>query len=215
MRTFTTILMFLLMSYPIYAREGRDGNRTTSAFLAATSTSKNTSDTEGNETDDPKMESDTETDAMDTNDTDSDQEMKTGVHSDGDNEAGDMNGETKSVKNMIGASQKATAVKQSQSSLGQVAVALDAGSGPLQTIKDLLEPAASRSIALSTVGSQTGLFDSSSAATGGSVLPSSEALFVANSSIVSGQLMTSAAPEPTAWILAATGMLALLCKRRR
>lgn len=215
MRKFTAILVFLLMSYPVYGREGRDGSRTTSAFLAAASTSKNTSDTEGNEADDEKMESETETDDMGTNGTDSDQEMKTGSHSDGDNEADDMNGETKSVTKVIHDSLKTLAMKQSQSSLVQMAVAPDAGLNPMQTIKELLEPTVSRSIGLSTGGSQTGLFESSLAVTGGSVMPSSGALLITNSAKVNGLLTASAAPEPSAWILAATGMLSLLCKRRR
>lgn len=215
MRKFAAMLVFLLMSYPVYGREGRDGTRTTSAFLVAASTSTDTSDTEGNEANDQKMESDTETDGTDASGTDSDQEMKSGVHSDGDNEADDMNGETNSVKNAIRASLQATAMKQSQSSVGQTAVALAAAPSPLQTIKELLAPAASRSIAQSTVRGQTGLFDSLSNVTGDSVMPASGALLVANSSMVSGQLTASTAPEPSTWILAATGILAPLCKRRR
>ena len=76
------------------------------------------------------MESDTETEGMDTNGTDSDQEMKTGTHSDGDNEADDMNGETNSVKKAIRALLKTSAMKQSQSSLVQMAAAPDAGLSP-------------------------------------------------------------------------------------
>ena len=216
MRKFTAILVFLLMSYPVYGREGRDGRRTTSAFLAAASTSKNTSDTEGNEADDEKIESETETDGMDTNGTDSDQEMKTGSHSDGDNEADDMNGETKSVTKVIRDSLKTLAMKQSQSSLNKMAAALDAGLSPQQTIKALLEPAATPSMALSNVGSPTGLLDSPSAITGGFAMPASGSLAAATSSgMVSGQLTSSATPEPSAWILAASGLLAPLCKRRR
>ena len=214
MRKFTAILVFLLMSYPVYAREGRDGTRATSAFLAAASTSK-TCDTEGNEADDEKMESDTETDGMDTNGTDTDQEMKTDAHSDDDNEADDMNGETNSVKKVIRASLKTLAMKQSQSSLVQMAVAPNAGLSPMQTIKELLEPAGTNGSAPSAVGSQTSLFDSSSIVAGGSIMPASGAFLVANFSMMSGRLTSSAAPEPSAWILAATGILAPLCKRRR
>jgi hypothetical protein len=210
MRKCIAILTLLLLTHRVYGREERLGSGTISAFRAAASTSTNAGDTEGNEADDQKMESDTETDG-----TDSDQEMKTGGHSDGDSEADDMNGETNSVKNAIRASLKATAMKQPQSSVGQMTGALDAGPDPLQTIKELLEPAAPRASALSAVGSQTGLFDSSSAFTGGSVMPASGALLVTDSSLVSGRLTATTAPEPSAWILAATGLLAPLWKRRR
>ena len=214
MRTFTAILVLLLMSYPIYAREGREGTRMASASFAAASASTNTSDSGGDEANDQKTESDSESEGTETNGTDSDHETKTGAHS--DNEADDTNGEMNSVKNATQASLKASAMKQSQSSLNKMAAALDAGLSPQQTIKALLEPAATPSMALSNVGSPTGLLDSPSAITGGFAMPASGSLVVATSSAMfSGQLTSSATPEPSAWILAALGLLAPLCKRRR
>jgi hypothetical protein len=151
------MLVFFLMSYPIYAREGREGTRLTSAAFAAASASANTSDSEGDEA----TESDSESEGTETSGTDSDHETKTGTHS--DSEADDTNGEMNSVKNTIQASVKASATKQSQSSLNTMAAALDAGLSPQQTIKALLEPAVTSSMAPSNGDSQSVLMNSSSA----------------------------------------------------
>jgi len=242
MKKITAILVFFLMSYPVYGRDGRPGVRTTSALRAAASTSENSSDTEGddadNESDDQEMDSDNETDEMDTNEmetddtdteemetdeSDSEQEMDTddgdsngtSMHDDSDDESDDTDDDANPVQSAIRASLKAATLKQSQSSLGRLAAALDAGLSPRQTINELLDSADSGSIALATAGSNTGFVGSSTVAAG-SAMPTSGALLVSNSAaLMSSPLTASAVPEPAAWLLAATAILAPMWKRRR
>ena len=223
MNKITAVVVFLLMSCPVYSREWRHGVRSVTALRAAASATAKSSEVDesdaDNEADDQKSETDNDSGDMDTEDMDTDQNMDTddadtndtNMNEDMDDDAEGMN----PVKSAIRASLKASALKQSNSSLGRFAAALDSGLSPRQTIKELLEPAESDFVAAASAVSTTGLADSARGLAGNAALSTTNGAMAVTAAPGVGRLTVAVVPEPAAWILAMTAILASVCTRRR